>query len=144
MEQSAGSIQETQRNGSSAPDADEKRRETHTVVPQGESFGALPGDLRVDQEERTVTQVGSNESLSDADLRQAFARNFTDLMCNVTKDPLEPLIPLDTQGLELAYKFFMSSTLTIRLAGIAQINVSITMEWNNIVKRNEFWSTGKT
>ena len=64
-------------------------------------------------------------SLSDNDLRLASSRGMTELMLAAVKEPLECNLALDVAGLELAFKFFTSSTLTIRLAGIAQINVSV-------------------
>ena len=62
--------------------------------------------------------------LSDKDLRMAGNRNMTDLMWAAVKEPLETHFNFDKDGLELAFKYFTCSTLTIRLAGIAQINVS--------------------
>lgn len=61
--------------------------------------------------------------LSDQDLRLAGNRNMTDLMWAAVKEPLETHFTFDKEGLDLAFKYFTCSTLTIRLAGIAQINV---------------------
>lgn len=61
--------------------------------------------------------------LSDKDLRMAGNRNMTDLMWAAVKEPLETHFTFDRDGLDLAFKYFTCSTLTIRLAGIAQINV---------------------
>lgn len=62
--------------------------------------------------------------LSDKDLRYAGTRNTTELMYNAFKDVFDSnQYRIDLDGLTLAYKYFMSSTLTIRLCGIAQINV---------------------
>ena len=62
--------------------------------------------------------------LSDKDLRLAGAKNTTDLMYNSFKDSFDSNhYRIDLDGLTLAYKYFMCSTLTIRLCGIAQMNV---------------------
>lgn len=43
------------------------------------------------------------------------------------KDPIDTVLPtFDRDGLDLAFKYFTSTTLTMRLAGIAQINAHIT------------------
>lgn len=65
--------------------------------------------------------------LSDKDLRMAGTRNMTDLMWAAVKEPIETQVSFDKEGLDLAFKYFTCSTLTIRLAGITQINVSLTM-----------------
>ena len=62
--------------------------------------------------------------LSDQDLRIAATRNMTELMWAALKEPVEGHYTFDKEGLDLALKYFMCSTLTIRLAGITQINVS--------------------
>ena len=62
--------------------------------------------------------------LSDKDLRLAASKNMTDLMWTAVKDPVDGHISFDKEGLDLAFKYFTCSTLTIRLAGITQINVS--------------------
>ena len=46
-------------------------------------------------------------------------------MWNVIKDPLDAPMAFDIDGLDLAFKYFTSSTLTMRLAGITQINNQI-------------------
>lgn len=48
-------------------------------------------------------------------------------MWSAIKDPLDMPLGLDSDGLDLAFKYFTSSTLTMRLAGIAQINSHIGM-----------------
>ena len=63
-------------------------------------------------------------SLSDKDLRLAASKNMTDLMWTAVKDPVDGHYSFDKEGLDLAFKYFTCSTLTIRLAGITQINVS--------------------
>ncbi|VDI08025.1 ubiquitin carboxyl-terminal hydrolase 34 [Mytilus galloprovincialis] len=65
--------------------------------------------------------------LSDQDLRLAGNRNMTDLMWAAVKEPLETHFTFDKEGLDLAFKYFTCSTLTIRLAGIAQINSQINL-----------------
>ena len=63
-------------------------------------------------------------NLSDADLRLAGSRSMTDLMWTAVKEPLDASCTFDREGLALAYKYFTCSTLTIRITGITQINVS--------------------
>lgn len=64
--------------------------------------------------------------LSDKDLRLAGTKNTTELMYNTFKDVYDSTqFKIDLDGLSLAYKYFMSSTLTIRLCGIAQMNNQI-------------------
>ena len=64
--------------------------------------------------------------LSDQDLRMAGTRNMMDLMWAAVKEPIETHISFDREGLNLAFKYFTCSTLTIRLTGITQINVRDT------------------
>ncbi|XP_037108825.1 ubiquitin carboxyl-terminal hydrolase 34 isoform X3 [Syngnathus acus] len=59
--------------------------------------------------------------LSDQDLRQSAARNMADLMWSTVKEPLDSALCFDKESLDLAYKYFMSPTLTMRLAGLSQI-----------------------
>lgn len=47
-------------------------------------------------------------------------------MWSAVKDPMDTPVTFDKDGLDLAFKYFTSSTLTMRLAGIAQINNHIT------------------
>ena len=63
-------------------------------------------------------------NLSDTDLRLAGSRSMTDLMWTAVKEPLDASCTFDREGLALAYKYFTCSTLTIRITGITQINVS--------------------
>ena len=65
--------------------------------------------------------------LSDNDLRMAGTRNMTDLMWAAVKEPIETHVSFDREGLDLAFKYFTCTTLTIRLAGITQINVSFNL-----------------
>jgi ubiquitin carboxyl-terminal hydrolase 34 len=48
-------------------------------------------------------------------------------MWSAIKDPLDSQITFDTEGLALAFKYFTSSTLTMRLAGMSQINAHINL-----------------
>lgn len=48
-----------------------------------------------------------------------------DFMWNAIKDPLDSQVAFDADGLDLAFKYFTSSTLTMRLAGVAHINGQI-------------------
>jgi ubiquitin carboxyl-terminal hydrolase 34 len=66
--------------------------------------------------------------LSDADLRQAASRNMLELVWAAIKDPgMEANLEFDEGSLTLAFKYFTCTTLTIRLQGIAQINVGTSM-----------------
>lgn len=50
-----------------------------------------------------------------------------DFMWSAVKDPIDAVLPsFDRDGLDLAFKYFTSTTLTMRLAGVAQINAHIT------------------
>ena len=73
-------------------------------------------------------------SFAEKDLRLAASRNMSDLVWQALKEPRGPgvaagnigcaeLYTMDSEGLELAFKYFTCSVLTLRLAGIAQINV---------------------
>lgn len=62
--------------------------------------------------------------LSDQELRQSAARNMADLMWSTVKEPLDTTLCFDKESLDLAFKYFMSPTLTMRLAGLSQITVS--------------------
>ena len=78
--------------------------------------------------------------LSDTDLRLVGTKNTTELMYESFKElsghssVLDELVSptnsrgagfrLDKDGLSLALKYFLCSTLTIRLSGIAQMNVN--------------------
>ncbi|XP_057336925.1 ubiquitin carboxyl-terminal hydrolase puf [Microplitis mediator] len=65
--------------------------------------------------------------LADKDLRTPAVRTMADFMWSAVKDPADAVLPtFDRDGLDLAFKYFTSTTLTMRLAGIAQINVHIT------------------
>lgn len=46
-------------------------------------------------------------------------------MWGAAKEPLDVPLTFDGDGLALAFKYFNSSTLTMRLAGVAQINAHI-------------------
>ncbi|KTF99861.1 hypothetical protein cypCar_00023960 [Cyprinus carpio] len=59
--------------------------------------------------------------LSDQELRQSAARNMADLMWSTVKEPLDSALCFDRESLDLAFKYFMSPTLTMRLAGLSQI-----------------------
>lgn len=47
-------------------------------------------------------------------------------MWGAAKEPLDAPLAFDGDGLALAFKYFNSSTLTMRLAGVAQINALIS------------------
>jgi len=72
----------------------------------------------------------------EKNLRLAAIRNMTDIVWQALREPrgtiavggggtISEVYVLDSDGLELAYKYFTCSMLTLRLAGIAQINVCI-------------------
>uniref|UniRef100_A0A8C3UPZ5 Ubiquitin specific peptidase 34 n=1 Tax=Catharus ustulatus TaxID=91951 RepID=A0A8C3UPZ5_CATUS len=61
--------------------------------------------------------------LSDQELRQSAARNMADLMWSTVKEPLDTALCFDKESLDLAFKYFMSPTLTMRLAGLSQITI---------------------
>ncbi|XP_049955909.1 ubiquitin carboxyl-terminal hydrolase 34 [Schistocerca serialis cubense] len=65
--------------------------------------------------------------LPDKDLRVPGIKTMADFMWSAVKDPLDSPLAFDRDGLDLAFKYFTSSTLTMRLAGIAQINSHINM-----------------
>lgn len=68
--------------------------------------------------------------LSDQELRQSAARNMADLMWSTVKEPLDSALCFDKESLDLAFKYFMSPTLTMRLAGLSQITVSLHSHHN--------------
>lgn len=51
---------------------------------------------------------------------------MADLMWSTVKEPLDSALCFDKESLDLAFKYFMSPTLTMRLAGLSQITVSHT------------------
>lgn len=56
-----------------------------------------------------------------------FITLWADFMWSAVKDPMDSPVQFDRDGLNLAFKYFTSSTLTMRLAGISQINSHINM-----------------
>ncbi|XP_052133303.1 ubiquitin carboxyl-terminal hydrolase puf isoform X2 [Frankliniella occidentalis] len=66
-------------------------------------------------------------SLSDKELRLPSIRTMADFMWSAVKDPMDSPVTFDVDGLDLAFKYFTSPTLTMRLSGIAQINSHITL-----------------
>ncbi|KAG8184718.1 hypothetical protein JTE90_019322 [Oedothorax gibbosus] len=65
--------------------------------------------------------------VKDIHLRAVGHRNMFEFMWSTVKDPLDGYATFDKEGLDLAFKYFSSSTLTMRLAGISQINSHINM-----------------
>lgn len=65
--------------------------------------------------------------LSDTELRSPATKAMAEFMWTAIKDPLEAHVTFDTDGLQLAFKYFTSTTLTMRLAGISQINAHINL-----------------
>jgi ubiquitin carboxyl-terminal hydrolase 34 len=79
---------------------------------------------------------------TEKDLRLAATRNMTDLVWQTLKEPRSSIALaantgevsiLDRDGLELAFKYFTCSMLTLRLAGIAQINVSYPTDFYSVL-----------
>ena len=62
--------------------------------------------------------------LSDQDLRDQPNRAMAEFLWGSVKDNSESPLSLDKDGLELAFKYFSSTTLTMRLTGINQVSVS--------------------
>lgn len=76
-------------------------------------------------------EVKRNTSSHDSHSQMYFYLNrdnfFLDFMWSAVKDPIDAVLPsFDRDGLDLAFKYFTSTTLTMRLAGVAQINAHIT------------------
>ena len=71
-------------------------------------------------------------SLTDGELRVAGTRNMIELVWAAAKEPMENRCTFDRDSLELSLKYFTCSTLTIRLAGITHINVSLVQSRLNI------------
>nr|XP_042908715.1 ubiquitin carboxyl-terminal hydrolase 34 [Parasteatoda tepidariorum] len=65
--------------------------------------------------------------IKDSHLRAAGKRNLFEFMWATVKDPLDNHTSFDKEGMDLAFKYFNCCTLTMRLAGIAQINNHINM-----------------
>ncbi|EDW39044.1 GL13871 [Drosophila persimilis] len=65
--------------------------------------------------------------LSDQNLRSAATRAMADFVWSSLRDPLDVAVNFDTEGLALAFKYFTSTTLTMRLAGMSQINSHINL-----------------
>lgn len=63
-------------------------------------------------------------SLSDDELRQAGSRNITEMMASVIKERNAVKALSDKEYLKLSFKYFSCSTLTIRMAGLQQLNVN--------------------
>lgn len=55
--------------------------------------------------------------LSDQNLRTAATRAMADFVWSAVRDPLDASVSFDVEGLALAFKYFTSTTLTMRLAG---------------------------
>lgn len=60
--------------------------------------------------------------LSDQNLRSAATRAMADFVWSSMRDPLDVAVNFDTEGLALAFKYFTSTTLTMRLAGKCYTN----------------------
>lgn len=75
-------------------------------------------------------------SLSDDQLRQAGSRNVTELVMSLIKEPSPVKALFDRDYLRLSYKYFICSTLKIRIAGLQQLNVSSSYTVYIIVKHS--------
>ena len=62
--------------------------------------------------------------LSDQELRHQPTRAMADFLWSSVKDNFESPLTLDKDGLQLAFKYFSSTTLTMRLTGINQVIIS--------------------
>lgn len=105
-------------------------------VPTAHAITALISNIKLWLNYRTVIQLFVPLrvkvlqymcKLSDQDLRSQTTKSMADFMWTAIKDPLDTQIQFDTEGLALAFKYFTSSTLTMRLAGMAQINAHINL-----------------
>ena len=65
--------------------------------------------------------------LSDQHLRNQPTRAMADFLWSSVKDNFDSPLSLDKDGLELAFKYFSSTTLTMRLTGINQVNTNISL-----------------
>ncbi|XP_037949040.1 ubiquitin carboxyl-terminal hydrolase puf isoform X2 [Teleopsis dalmanni] len=65
--------------------------------------------------------------LSDQNLRLAAARAMADFVWSAVRDPLDSAVSFDIESLALAFKYFTSTTLTMRLTGMAQINAHVNL-----------------
>ena len=65
--------------------------------------------------------------LSDQQLRNQPTRAMADFLWSSVKDNFDSPLTLDKDGLELAFKYFSSTTLTMRLTGINQVNTNISL-----------------
>ena len=65
--------------------------------------------------------------LSDQHLRNTPTRAMADFLWSSVKDNFDSPLTLDKDGLELAFKYFSSTTLTMRLTGINQVNTNISL-----------------
>ena len=62
--------------------------------------------------------------MGDDELRQAGSRGVTDMIPNLIKETSAAKALSDIEYLRLSFKYFSSSTLTIRMAGLQQLNVN--------------------
>lgn len=65
--------------------------------------------------------------IRDNDLRNTTNRAMFEYIWSVVKEYNFNNFGLDGDGLKIAHKYFTSSTLTMRLSGLAQINTCITI-----------------
>ena len=65
--------------------------------------------------------------LSDSDLRHQPTRAMADFLWSALKEHSDSPLALDREGLQLAFKYFSSTTLTMRLCGINQVNAHISL-----------------
>lgn len=130
---------------------------TSSVLPVSLAHGLVSVlcNLKLWLNPRAISQVGSNWSifiklcsdlllfqlfgpvrsaalqymcgLSDQELRQQPSRAMADFLWTSAKDNFDSPLCLDKDGLELALKYFSSTTLTMRLTGINQVNTNISL-----------------
>lgn len=65
-------------------------------------------------------------NMSDDNLRQAGGKGVTEMVMTLIKEsnPIKALF--DREYLKLSFKYFSCSTLKIRMAGLQQLNVSVS------------------
>ncbi|CAG7822666.1 unnamed protein product [Allacma fusca] len=78
--------------------------------------------------------------LVDTELKSAHARNMAEYIWGAVKDPVDAHMNFDKDGLDLAFKYFLSSTLTMRLAGVNQINNHINL-FNELINSEHILNT---
>ncbi|OXA42165.1 Ubiquitin carboxyl-terminal hydrolase 34 [Folsomia candida] len=66
-------------------------------------------------------------SLVETELKTGSARNMAECIWSSVKDPVDVHLSFDKDGLDLAFRYFLCPTLTMRLAGVNQLNNYINL-----------------